>query len=1017
MNKRKCKKSRLKMKLIDNKPIKYLHNTNGITLITLVISIIVMLILAGVSLNATIGENGIIAKAKSTMYIQSCAELEEFFNQLYIQNFDKLDKSKNKVEAIRGMHINWFYSTLSDEYVTDASGHALYLLKKSEFLKDNPDYNLIGGDAGDGTYRDYYNLNDVYGVTSDLKVYYCSNGIETIYGVAESELDNEDFGRIIISSDSNLSKIISHSSEAGVNVSEARSVSELIIDENTGINNLQELYKLSGLKKIIIKNMQNGNLNLQGIENIVNLNYLCFYNCSLNDYTEISKLNKLEYLYLYNSNDSEVEKIFNTMKNTDYNNLQYLGIFGTPINSSTSDYFWYQNDSGIISNVTNVDSLKNLTVNTKLAVKYLYLNNNKISSISCLDGFYKVEHLLVNRNALTNLNGIENMKDLYILSVQANKELNDINAISNLTNLQTFISYRTNLNNIKVLKDKTSLTYLNLANNKQLQDVSDISTLENLKTLYLAGCTNMNIESVKSIRYIYNQIKISSKSIDNKYVQYLDTEDTKNLASNNLSDSDIYDKLANMVEIEKLNLNDNKSLANTDFYSLSSELQSKIIERLGNNENSKTNDAYFRYILSTLTNMKNLTIRNISNLKSIDFVRYMPNLVELDLIGTGVTDLSILEELKNSTGDNTLSKLSILIIDNSNIDLTKIQNTISSLYDKSASAYWSYTGDKNYSGLRIGNSELLTKENTSLGYCNKITKLKLSFVNDSITANYFDLSKMTSLKIYSGIYATSVVKLPASVEKCYQTHCNFPIFESSVNNPSQLVVFDNDNSGETTQNALNKMFESLATCQTSKEIWLDIHSVYNVQNFDGLEKMQNCKFSKIYLNPWYAKIENLDVFSKFEESATGYIKILQISGSRKNSDNYSKTIISELPDLSNLKVNSLYIRNCGVSDFKGVTENKNISLLNLENNNIQNLENLLNMKQLEKISFAGNNIYNTYNDAINNRKVNNLEILKRISDNSGNGYNVSYVDMQNNYLEENDEYINMRKMYDDSCKW
>ena len=43
---------------------------NGITLIALVISIIVMLILAGVSLNATVGENGIITKASQAKEIQ-----------------------------------------------------------------------------------------------------------------------------------------------------------------------------------------------------------------------------------------------------------------------------------------------------------------------------------------------------------------------------------------------------------------------------------------------------------------------------------------------------------------------------------------------------------------------------------------------------------------------------------------------------------------------------------------------------------------------------------------------------------------------------------------------------------------------------------------------------------------------------------------------------------------------------------------------------------------------------------
>lgn len=41
--------------------VQYIRNENsGITLIALVISIIVMLILAGISLNAVIGDNGII---------------------------------------------------------------------------------------------------------------------------------------------------------------------------------------------------------------------------------------------------------------------------------------------------------------------------------------------------------------------------------------------------------------------------------------------------------------------------------------------------------------------------------------------------------------------------------------------------------------------------------------------------------------------------------------------------------------------------------------------------------------------------------------------------------------------------------------------------------------------------------------------------------------------------------------------------------------------------------------------
>ena len=57
-----------------------MKNQKGITLIALVISIIVMLILAGVSLNATIGDNGIITKDGSFIlnyYEYTSKEIEE----------------------------------------------------------------------------------------------------------------------------------------------------------------------------------------------------------------------------------------------------------------------------------------------------------------------------------------------------------------------------------------------------------------------------------------------------------------------------------------------------------------------------------------------------------------------------------------------------------------------------------------------------------------------------------------------------------------------------------------------------------------------------------------------------------------------------------------------------------------------------------------------------------------------------------------------------------------------------
>ena len=53
------------------------NNSKGITLIALVITVIVMLILAGVSLNATIGDNGIITKAQEAKFKQAVSAYKE----------------------------------------------------------------------------------------------------------------------------------------------------------------------------------------------------------------------------------------------------------------------------------------------------------------------------------------------------------------------------------------------------------------------------------------------------------------------------------------------------------------------------------------------------------------------------------------------------------------------------------------------------------------------------------------------------------------------------------------------------------------------------------------------------------------------------------------------------------------------------------------------------------------------------------------------------------------------------
>ena len=106
MNKRKCKESLSKHKITFQSNKFILQSKKGITLIALVITIIVMLILAGVSLNATIGENGILTRAKDAKEAQELAKTKEDLEYMFLDyNVWQSEKKtiseflKNKMES------------------------------------------------------------------------------------------------------------------------------------------------------------------------------------------------------------------------------------------------------------------------------------------------------------------------------------------------------------------------------------------------------------------------------------------------------------------------------------------------------------------------------------------------------------------------------------------------------------------------------------------------------------------------------------------------------------------------------------------------------------------------------------------------------------------------------------------------------------------------------------------------------------------------------------------------------
>lgn len=113
-----------------------------------------------------------------------------------------------------------------------------------------------------------------------------------------------------------------------------------------------------------------------------------------------------------------------------------------------------------------------------------------------------------------------------------------------------------------------------------------------------------------------------------------------------------------------------------------------------------------------------------------------------------------------------------------------------------------------------------------------------------------------------------------------------------------------------------------------------------------------------------------------------------------------------MPDLSKLKLENLIIKEASVSNIDGLLNCKTIKTLDLNTNKIQNLDGIKNMSLLTKLDISNNNIYNTYNDDVNNKKINNLQILTDLHTKQLTTLNIS-----GNNLEDSHELDELKQLF------
>ena len=278
------------------------------------------------------------------------AALEEWLQEQYVEYFEDTDQYINKIELLSNRLTDLLLTNSTSRKYIIYEGKTHYLLNKKSLPQEIQD-GLVGGDSDKS--EDFSKLIDVYGITTDLKVYYVNTLNGTQYGNMDVEDVNPDLYMPKVNNDSVINEVVREAlKEAGIEIDETKGItidnvskiSKLTIDgEKSKVTNIEALSELINLQELTLKNLSLENLT--GIETLGMLNYIYFDNCKINDYSKMANVLKLTYLYFYFpptmtevDANAQITNLGNGMENaTRITGLKHLYILG----NNTDIFYFY----------------------------------------------------------------------------------------------------------------------------------------------------------------------------------------------------------------------------------------------------------------------------------------------------------------------------------------------------------------------------------------------------------------------------------------------------------------------------------------------------------------------------------------------------------------------------------------------------------------------------------------------------------------------------------------------------
>ena len=647
------------------------------------------------------------------------AVLEEWLQEKYVENYEEASNYDTALDYMINSKYKKFFqkSSTNEYYFLDSETYKGYYFIEKSNLPDKIKIQIKGGDNSISGKQVFADFNDVYGVTTDLKVFYCSSGNESRIGAVDTAREIN-LNKVVIPKTDTWA--IAMGDEDGITYNEFRSVTALRINQNgLDLSNLMyypsvkdvTLYNVSysslegiescvRLKNVIIKNSDIQSLN--GLGKINLLEYLFIENSIIGDYSDLRNALKLDKLYFYNITNTELEKLCSENGIGGYDmNIQYLAVVGW--NHCICEILGNSFSASKKSSVTDISYFKNLSQKTKENVKYLSIQNNYIDgNLEFLKDFKNLYLLRMEYNLITSLKGIENAPNLTYLYARYNnlgKGLENEENINNSQNsLNTFskMEYKDSFDTATYVSNMNKLIYVDLVANNDLIWVNYLNPINTIQYLYLADCNSMNGNGLVNIKNILTSCK--DYSLPSKYSFLMLDKNTNVLdLTNQTLEYSNFMTLKGNTNISKLRI-DNIN----------------IIKDNGDNFSNSEINNIINDVLKTMTGVKYLSMNNISALSSIEFVKNVNELIEFQIRDTSVSTIQKdengnitygVDEYGNNNGLELLNiygeNLTLLIVNTETIDFSNLQPMIDFIFDKlSSDGYWS----KNCGGISCNNA-------------------------------------------------------------------------------------------------------------------------------------------------------------------------------------------------------------------------------------------------------------------------------------------------------------------------